>query len=162
MVICWTKIWPRTQWLFMLIWVWSDPYNLIRLHPPPSPTQCLELPCPYFPICSLLAVEFCFRRWCQAMTAVTTTLMRCVLFPWKTVSVAVRLYLEHGYNVTAAPEAVLNMEHGGHDEVSTTVPCLAFASKHGYMIFSFTHMSMLHNADMNHINVVQKIGDFHK
>ncbi|PWZ27863.1 hypothetical protein Zm00014a_009476 [Zea mays] len=51
-------------------------------------------------------------------------------------------------DVTAAPVAeVMSMDHGGHEE-SPTVPCLAFASEHGYSIFSLAYMRMLDGADV--------------
>jgi len=52
-------------------------------------------------------------------------------------------------DVTAASRAEASTDHGGHDEEeeeetsSATLPCLAFASEHGYRVFSLAHMRML-------------------
>lgn len=48
-------------------------------------------------------------------------------------------------NVTVPSLAEVSTEHGGHEEEeeSATIPCLAFASEHGYKVFSLADMRML-------------------
>lgn len=46
------------------------------------------------------------------------------------------------------PEMSMETEHGGHEEESAMLPCVAFASEHGYKFFSLAHMRMLNSADV--------------